>query len=304
MGLAMMAWILWHAPSALAGRSTDSASATAHAPATACIRSCLAGLVADYLAALQVGDASHLAFSPHARFTEDQQERRVGAEGIWSHKVMLTGYRFDVLDVSAGVAASLVKVRIDGAPALLALRLTTHGARISGIESIVVHSRDEGMIFDVDAIQTLSKAMAYTPKLAERNSREEMIAIASRYPQGLQAGSFVKVDVPFAPEAYRFENGRLMAGPGCTFLPGCEHIKTQRIPRLSRLTYRIAAVDERQGVVLIRMDFGPGSVFESPGRPKGQSLSVFEAFKVYGGQIHAVEAFMKMKPADQPLGWN
>ncbi len=92
-------------------------------------------------------------------------------------------------------------------------------------------------------------------------------------------------------------------GPGCTFFRGCEHIKTQRIPTLSKLVYRIAAVDERQGVVLIRMDFGPGSVFEAPGRPKGQSLSVFEAFKVYGGQIHAVEAFMNVKPADQPLGW-
>jgi hypothetical protein len=31
---------------------------------------------------------------------------------------------------------------------------------------------------------------------------------------------------------------------------------------------------------------------------------VFEAFKVYGGQIHAVEAFMKTKPAEQPLGWD
>ena len=45
---------------------------------------------------------------------------------------------------------------------------------------------------------------------------------AERYPAGLKIGSFVKVDTPFAPEAYRFENGRLMAGPGCTFIPGCD----------------------------------------------------------------------------------
>jgi hypothetical protein len=114
----------------------------------------------------------------------------------------------------------------------------------------------------------------------------------------------VSVDAPFAADAYRFENGRLMAGPGCTFFPGCDHIKTQRLPTLSKLVYRVAAVDEEQGVVLIRMDFGPGSVFEAPDRPKGQSLSVFEAFKVYGGEIHAVEAFMKTKPAEQPLGWD
>ena len=64
-----------------------------------------------------------------------------------------------------------------------------------------------------------------------------------------------------------------------------------------------ATKGEGAGIHALRMDFGPGSVFERPGGPKGQSLSVFEAFKVYGGKIHAVEAFMKVKPADQPLGW-
>jgi hypothetical protein len=269
----------------------------------ACERACLSGLMNDYLNALVAADASHLNVSQPVHFTEDQQERKFGVEGIWSHHVALTGYRFDILDVHAGVAASLVKVQVDGMPALLALRLLTHAGRISGVESILVHSRAEGMLFNVNAIQTLSPAMAFTPPRAQRNSRKDMIAIASRYPRGLQMGSFVKSDVPFAPEAYRFENGTLMAGTHCTFLPGCEHIKTQHIPTLSKLVYRIAAVDEQQGVVLIRMDFGPGSVFPAPGRPNNLSLSVFEAFKVYGGQVHAVEAFMKTKPADQPLGW-
>ncbi len=271
-------------------------------PAT-CGRNCLTRLMTDYLHALVSGDSSSLKVIRPVRFTEDQRELKFGSDGIWRHKVGLTAYRFDIIDVRAGIAAGLVKVRVDGKPALLALRLLTRDGRISGVESIVVHSQAEGMIFNIDAIKSLSHAMALTPPAAQRNSREDMIAIASRYPRGLQTGSFVKVDVPFAPEAYRFENGRLMAGPGCTFFRGCEHIKTQRIPTLSKLVYRIAAVDERQGVVLIRMDFGPGSVFEAPGRPKGQSLSVFEAFKVYGGQIHAVEAFMKVKPAGQPLGW-
>ena len=43
------------------------------------------------------------------------------------------------------------------------------------------------------------------------------------------------------------------------------------------------------------MDFGPGST-----RAAGNPLNVFEAFKVYGGQIHALEAFMNTikMPAD------
>ncbi len=269
-----------------------------------CGRGCLTSLITEYLAALQTRNTSRLPLAAVVQFTEDQTTLDFGKQGIWSRRVELTGYRFDIIDVRQGIAATLVKANVDGAPALVALRLLTHDGRINGVESIVVHSRDEGMIFNVDAIRTLSAPMSYTPTPAQRNSREDMIAAAVHYPHGLQTGSFEKVDAPFAVDAYRFENGQLMAGPGCTFLKGCELIKTQHIPTLSKLVYRVAAVDEEQGVVLIRMDFGAGSVFEAPNRPKDQSLSVFEAFKVYGGQIHAVEAFMKMKPAAQPLGWD
>ena len=282
--------------------------ATPGAPGTGsqadCTRACLTSVMTDYLAALQAGNASMLPVVAPVRFTEDQTQRVFGREGVWAHHVELTGYRFDIIDVQAGIAAALVKARIDGAPSLLALRLLTHGGRITGVESMAVHSRAEGMIFKPDAIVKLSAAMAYTPTPQQRDSRAAIIAAAEHYPRGLKAGSFETADVPFAADAYRFENGQLMAGPGCTFFKGCDHIKSQKIPTLSKLVYRIAAVDEEQGVVLIRMDFGAGSVFAAPNRPKNQSLSVFEAFKVYGGQIHAVEAFMKVKPADQPLGWD
>ena len=36
----------------------------------------------------------------------------------------------------------------------------------------------------------------------------------------------------------------------------------------------------------------------------GNSLIVWEAFKVYGGQIHAVESFMKNMPLGTPSGWD
>ena len=290
----------------LLGLSACTTQPAAHgtAPHADCNRACLTAVMTDYLAALQAGNAARLHIVAPVRFTEDQTPRLFGKEGIWSNHVELMGYRFDIIDVRAGTAATLVKLKIDGAPSLVALRLLTDGGRITGVESIAVHSREEGMIFKTDAIQKLSAAMSYTPTPQQRNAREAMIAAAAHYPRGLQSGSFEKVDAPFADDAYRFENGQLMAGPGCTFFKGCEHIKSQKIPTLAKLVYRIAAVDEEQGVVLIRMDFGTGSVFETPTGPKNQSLSVFEAFKVYGGQIHAVEAFMKVKPAAQPLGWD
>jgi hypothetical protein len=106
--------------------------------------------------------------------------------------------------------------------------------------------------------------------------------------------------VPFAPKAYRFENGVLMAGPGCTFQPpSCESMRTQRIPTLAGLTQRLVAVDEEMGVVLLWTNFGPNSL---PG-PGGRSLVTFEAFKVYGGQVHAAEAIFEGQPSGTTSGW-
>ena len=54
--------------------------------------------------------------------------------------------------------------------------------------------------------------------------------------------------------------------------------------------------------MLLWMDFGPGSL---PGPPEAapRSLVTFEAFKVYGGQVHAVEAVFEGMPPNTPSGW-
>jgi hypothetical protein len=109
-------------------------------------------------------------------------------------------------------------------------------------------------------------------------------------------------DVPMSGDAYRFENGQKMAGPGCTFRPpSCEDMKNQAIPKLPGLTYRVAAVDEEMGVVWLHQDFGGGSV---PGGKADVMFSTFEAFKVYGGKIHAAEAILEVEPAGTPSGWD
>jgi hypothetical protein len=264
-----------------------------------CDRDCLRGITTQYLNALIAHNPGALPVASNVRFTEDTVETKLGESPLWKNATLLRPFRFDILDVKRGVAASQVIVEESGAPVMLMLRLKVVDKKIAEVETQVTRSKAEGSIFDVDALKTPSSAMTLTPDPSQRNSREEAIKIAEFYPAGLKAGSFVTVDAPFAGDAYRFENGRLMAGPGCTFRPDCENIKAQKIPTLSGITYRVAAVDEDRGVVLLRLDFGPGST-----RAKGDSLIVWEAFKVYGGKIHAVEAFMKNMPLDTASGWN
>jgi hypothetical protein len=79
---------------------------------------------------------------------------------------------------------------------------------------------------------------------------------------------------------------------------GCADIKTQRIIEHPDLTKSVVAVDEEQGIVLIWMNFGDTGTYGA-----GNALVIFEAFKVFGGQMHAVQAFMKVLPKDTQRGW-
>ena len=47
------------------------------------------------------------------------------------------------------------------------------------------------------------------------------------------------MNAPFAPDAYRYENGRVMAGPDCKFSPGCENISTQSLAIFQKRCPRI-----------------------------------------------------------------
>lgn len=262
-----------------------------------CDRECLRGFITRYLDALIAHHPGALPLSGKVRFTEDSVEMRLG-DGLWKDVSRLGTYRQDVLDVRQGVAASQVVVEEGSSPVLLMLRLKVAGNKITEVETMVTRTQKEGALFNVNGLRTAGKAMALVPDRSQLSSREEAIKIAEFYPAGLKAGSFIAVDAPFASDAYRMENGVLTAGPGCT-RAGCENIKTQTIMKHPALTSRVAAVDERLGIVLIRMNFGNTHSYGP-----GNALIVWEAFKVYGGQIHAVEAFMKIMPAGVGSGWD
>lgn len=262
-----------------------------------CDRACLRGMIDQYLAALVKHDPKPLPLAAKVRFTEDLQELQLG-DGLWRTIEGLRAFRQDVLDVRGGIAGVHVMATENGQPVLVAIRLKIAGGKISGVESTVVRNREEGMIFNTDAIKEASSAMNVTPTPAQRNTREDMQRVALQYPEGLRVGSFVTADLQITPEAYRFENGQLMAGPGCTFFQGCTNVREQRIPTLPGIKARVAAIDEEQGIVWLRMNFGPGSLMRGQGE-----LSVWEMFKIYDGRVQAIEAFMEVVPAATPFLW-
>ncbi len=275
------------------------AAQTTHAAADDCNRECLRGFITQYLNAMVAHAPGTLRVAPNVRFTEDTVEMKLG-EGLWKNASKIRPYRLDILDTAQGVAATQVVVEEAGAPVMLAMRLKLVNNAIAEVETQVTRSQKEGAIFAIDALQSTNPAMTMPVDRAKRSSRAEAIKLAEFYPAGLEIGSFVTVNAPFASGAYRFENGRLMAGKGCTLNPpSCEDIKGQAISTHPGLSYRVLAVDEELGITLLRINFGRADRYGV-----GNALMVWEAFKVYGGQIHAVEAFMKIMPADAPSGWD
>ncbi len=276
-------------------------SAIASPALAACDRECLRGTMTTFLYALVKHDTSKLPLAANVRVTEDGVEKPLAQVGLVRTVTRLRGYRQDILDERAGMAGADVIVEEVGAPVLLVVRLKVVDDRIAEIETVATRSRAEGLIFNIDGLSAPSEGMNFAPRPDQLSSREDAIKAAMHYPQGLNAATtFADVNAPFAPNAYRHENGQLMAGPDCKFAPGCQSIATQSLAifnRLGDVETRVIGVDERLGIVWLRMAWG---VSESG----GDQLTVWESFKVYDGQIHAVEAFMKILPVElRNGGW-
>jgi hypothetical protein len=281
--------------------SLEARAASTPESATTCDRECLRGMITTYLYALVKRDTSKLPLSDKLRVTEDAIEKPLAKVGLLNTVTRLRGFRQDILDERAGMAGTHVMLEESGAPTMLVVRLKVVDRKITEIETVATHSRTEGLIFNIDGLSAPSEAMNYAPRAEQLPSREKALEAAMKYPEGLNsAKTFAAVNAPFAPNAYRYENGQTMAGPDCKFAPGCQNISTQSLAifdRLGKVSTRVIGVDERMGIVWLRMSWGVRE-------PGGDQLTVWEMFKVYDGQIHAVEAFMRILPVElRNGGW-
>jgi hypothetical protein len=276
-----------------------SAAKAAQRPTATCDRECLRGMVTELLYAMLRHDVSRLPVAETLRVTEDAVEKPLAKVGLVSTVTRLRGFRQDIIDERAGVAGADVVVEETGAPVLLVVRLKVVADKITEIELVATRSRAEGLIFNIDGLSAPSEVMNYAPRLEQLPTRDEAIKAALHYPEGLNAAkTFAAVNAPFASDAYRYENGQVMAGPDCKFAPGCQNISTQSLAIFERLgdaQTRVIAVDERMGIVWLRMAWGVR-------QEGGDQLTVWETFKVYDGQIHAVEAFMRILPIEKRNG--
>jgi hypothetical protein len=274
-------------------------TANAQQRVTTCDRECLRGKVTQLLYAFVKHDVSGLPVADTLRVTEDAVEKPLATVGLIKTVTGLRGFRQDIIDERAGVAGAHVIAEENGSPVMLVVRLKVVADKLTEIELVATRNAAEGLIFRIEGLSAPSEVTNYAPRPEQLSTRDEAIKAAMHYPTGLNAATtFAEVNAPFAANAYRFENGQLMAGPGCTFAQGCQNISTQSLSIFNRLgdaQTRVIAVDERMGIVWLRMAWGVR-------QEGGDQLTVWETFKVYDGKIHAVEAFMRILPVEKRNG--
>ncbi len=258
-----------------------------------CSRACLTDMITTYVGALAAQDPSRLPVAPGVRFTEDSRELKLG-EGLWKTVVRIGGFRQDYIDLKTQIAAAHLNVFEQDGQVLHSVLLHVVNRKIAGIETQVYRVKDQPTFKPPDALDKPLVGMGVPVPPGRRMSRAGMVRVALTYTEALRIANFEKAGTPFAREAYRIENGAYTAGEGC---PSCPPIL--RPGRLHPdITASVAAVDEEEGIVLLWMNFGDTNSYGP-----GNALVTFEAFKIWGGEIHAINAFFRILPKDTQRGW-
>ncbi len=264
-------------------------------PAQECDRACLEGMITQYIDALVAHDPSRLPLADNFRFTEDSKALELG-EGLWQTVTAKGSFRQDYLDTKKQVAATHVTVREGENQALCSVLLYVKDMKISGIETLVAHITPESR-FQPTQLTAPIRGMNDLVPVAKKQSRESLIKTALTYAEGLRIGSFTDAGTHFAPETYRVENGAITAGIGCGRAP-CG-LYEQYITLHPSIITSVAAVDEEKGIVLLWMNFGHAGATYG----EGNSLVTFEAFKIWGHEIHSINAFFRALPLSTARFW-
>ena len=254
----------------------------------------MSGLITQYVDALLAHDPSKLPLAADVRFTEDSTQMKLG-EGLWKETLTKGTFRQDYLDTATQVAASHVQLLAGKDQILLSVLLHLKDGKIAGIETLVQRVAP-GDRFQPKEFGKPIRHMNDPVPADKKESRASMIKTALTYPEGLRVGNFTDGGTPFAPETYRVENGVITAGEGCG-RDDCG-MYSQHIMLHPSIIPSVAAVDEENGVVVLWMNFGYTNSYGP-----GNSLVTFEAFKVWGGQIHAINAFFRSLPLATSRNW-
>ena len=299
------------------------AAPTFAAPGNSCDRACLNKLADDYVAALVAHDPARVPLARGVKMVENVKRIQPGV-GLWkSVTAAPTTFRIYVPDAVAQQVGYLGLLQVDGKPALLGLRLALSGGKITEAEHVIAPGIGAGNLAN---LQTPRHALVSSVPEDYRDSRGRLLSIGAAYYDALDLNNGALA--PFADDCVRFENGGQSArkpvpsAPSAdSFAPfgalGCAaQLDTQVMAYITKIdNRRVWIADEENGLAFglshfrHAMDKIEWPTYGVPGVPfrkidyKPFDLPAVHIFKIWGGQIHEIEAIGFLAPYNSPTGW-
>jgi hypothetical protein len=289
-----------------------------------CDRACLIALTDTYLAAVVAHDPSKAPLAADIKFVENVTRLKLGA-GLWkTASAPPTTFKIYVPDPISQQAGFIGVLESEGKPVELALRLKLAGGKITEAEHILAPVTERGA-----ANLKTPRVQLTTPVPDDyRDAHGRLLHIAASYYDALDNnnGSLA----PFADDCVRRENGMQTSrnpvpveasqNPGFGYIGslGCaKQIDTNFFEYITTIeNRRVWIADEVNGLAIGFSHFRhpmTKKVFPLYGVPgmserhmesqRSFDMPAAHIFKIWGGQIHEIEAVGLVAPYNSPTGW-
>jgi len=304
-------------------------------PATAqaqdCDRACLIDMANDYAAALVAHDPSDVPLASNIVTVENAKKIARG-EGLWRTATGgPTEFQIHVPDPVSQQVGLMAMMEVEGKPALVGIRLKRAGGRIVEAEHMVAGNLSEAALAN---LRTPRPALLRPVAEDYADSRGRLIHIGKSYYDSLDLNNGAYT--PFADDCERRENGfqtarnpmtRVQPGNGQTdpafaYLGGlgCEaQMNTNMWEYIDTIdNRRVEIADPVTGLVwgmshfrhdmkepsyrLINVPFSTERVIRTS-TGGGFDLPAIHIYKIWGGQMHEIEAMGIVIPYMSPTGW-
>jgi hypothetical protein len=272
---------------------------SAQAQSGQCDRTCLEGMISDYLTALAAHEPGRLPISPGVKYAENDQPLRVGT-GEWQIAGPAGKYRHVFADPQSGEVAAITTITEHGVGVIYVVRLKVENGRIGEIETQI--SRDALGAARYEKMDQPEDVWLQAVAPAQRISRAMLIAQADKYYSGMERND-PKGDYSFfdkdcnrlehatqttnlkAKEAYGHSNDTDFSSLGCE-----AQFQTGFLGFVTKIRERRYLVDEERQAVLAVTTFDHNGTVRTLPSVNGKSSPIPAYFDV-PRTLHASEAF-------------
>ena len=312
-----------------------SAAALAFAlPAAAqdCDRACLIKMADDYAAALVAHDPSNVPLANNLVTVENARKVAAG-EGLWRTATAgPTTFQIHVPDPVSQQVGLLATMEVDGKPALVGIRLKRAGGRIVEAEHMVAGNLSAGQLAN---LQTPRAGLLREVPEDYADSRGRLIHIGKSYYDSLDLNNGQYT--PFADDCERRENGfqtarnpmyrttpggngqtdpafAYLGGLGCAaqmntnmweYIDTIDNRRVEIADPVTGLVWGMSHFHHDMKEERYRLIGVPGTEYRTirASTGAGFDMPAIHIYKVWGGQMHEIEAIGIVLPHMSPTGW-